>query len=110
MPTRESLAQAAVTTPFIWVSNGNGESVTKLRAADGANKGTFAVGDYLLDLAFDGETIWVGDWLGGTVSKLRAADGTPWGTVACPSGPYRLAFDGVRAWATLPNSNAVHRM
>src|SRR5207253_11447517 len=37
----------------IWVANQGSNSVTKLRASDGANLGTFAVGDSPSGIAFD---------------------------------------------------------
>jgi DNA-binding beta-propeller fold protein YncE len=43
--------------------------VTKLRASDGANLGTFAVGDAPFGVAFDGVNIWVANFIGNTVSK-----------------------------------------
>ena len=44
----------------IWVANqGNANTVTKLRARDGALLGTFAVGKNPVGVAFDGRSIWV---------------------------------------------------
>ena len=45
-------------------------TVTKLRAWDGANLGTFNVGSGAVGVAFDGANIWVTNFLDGTVSKL----------------------------------------
>src|SRR5437762_1056318 len=45
----------------IWVTNSDDNTVTKLRASDGAPQGTFAVGDVPAFITFDGENIWVGN-------------------------------------------------
>src|SRR5215471_11278561 len=42
----------------IWVVNAFDNTVTKLRANDGANLGTFAVGQGPIGVAFDGANIW----------------------------------------------------
>src|ERR1017187_6728285 len=59
----------------IWSANLNGNTVSKLRAADGAPLGTFKVGNQPYGLCFDGANIWSANLNGNTVSKLRAADG-----------------------------------
>jgi DNA-binding beta-propeller fold protein YncE len=43
--------------------------VTKLRASDGANLGTFPVGAVPTGVAFDGANIWVANYGSDTVSK-----------------------------------------
>src|SRR2546423_10591529 len=43
----------------IWVANRSDNTVTKLRATDGALLGTFPTGDFPIHLAFDGSNIWV---------------------------------------------------
>ena len=54
----------------IWVANETTNTVTKLRAADGANLGTFAAGTSPFGVAFDGANIWVANAGSNTVSKL----------------------------------------
>jgi hypothetical protein len=53
----------------IWVATGD-NTVTKLRASDGTNLGTFNVGANPQGVAFDGANIWVGNSFGNTGSKL----------------------------------------
>ena len=61
--------------------------MTKLRASDGANLGTFAVGDCPTGVAFDGVNIWVANAGSSDVTRLRAKDGkslgnlSRWGTI-----------------------------
>ena len=43
----------------IWVTNSDSDSVTKLRASDGAVLGNFKVGKAPDGVAFDGTNIWV---------------------------------------------------
>jgi DNA-binding beta-propeller fold protein YncE len=42
----------------IWVANNVSNNVTKLRASDGSNRGTFTVGNNPQGVAFDGANIW----------------------------------------------------
>ena len=56
----------------IWVTNGVGDSVTKLRARDGAPLGTFMLGSGSgpWGIAFDGAHIWVALYYGNAIAKL----------------------------------------
>jgi DNA-binding beta-propeller fold protein YncE len=56
----------------IWVANSSSNTVTKLRASDGACVGTctFAVGASPFGVAFDGANIWVANYGSNTVSKF----------------------------------------
>jgi DNA-binding beta-propeller fold protein YncE len=53
----------------MWVANGTSNDVTKLRASDGANLGTFPVGSGPSAIAFDGANMWVANANSNTVSK-----------------------------------------
>src|SRR5436190_9978940 len=64
----------------IWAADFNGDTVTKLRASDGALLGTFSAGDAPTYLAYDGSNIWVSDYYGASVTELRASDGALLGT------------------------------
>ena len=55
----------------IWVANGGSNTVTKLRASDGAVLETFTVGTLPLQVAFDGANIWVTNGRSASVSKLK---------------------------------------
>src|ERR1700693_4629876 len=94
----------------IWVANINGSNVTKLRASDGADLGTFTVGTGPTALAFDGANIWVVNSDGNTVTKLRASDGTTLGTFAVGSSPTGAAFDGANIWVTNFHGNSVTKL
>ena len=54
----------------IWVANFASDNVSKLRASDGANLGTFATGNYPVGIAFDGANIWVTNDFSDSVSKF----------------------------------------
>jgi outer membrane lipoprotein-sorting protein len=84
----------------IWVANSGSNSVTKLRASDGANLGTFSVGDGPLGIAFDGASIWVTNRGSNSVTKLRASDGASLGTFGVEFSPFGVAFDGGNIWVT----------
>src|SRR5678815_2049405 len=60
----------------IWVANNSGNSVSRLRACDGASLGTFAVGTFPEGVAFDGACIWVTNFGSDNVTRLRASDGS----------------------------------
>ena len=70
----------------MWVVGGPVNSVSKIRANDGALLGTFPVGNIPGYAAFDGANIWVTNLLDNTVSKLRASDGANLGTF--PTGKF----------------------
>jgi hypothetical protein len=67
---------------YIWVANsgmgtvtsvansGMGGAVTRLRASDGTNWGTFTVGNQPRGIAFDGANIWVTNNVNNSVSKF----------------------------------------
>lgn len=77
----------------IWATSNVENTVTKLRASDGKNLGTFGVGKGPWWLCSDGSNIWVanGD---GSVTKLRADDGQQLGTYRVGKGAIAVAFDG----------------
>src|SRR4029434_330983 len=58
------------------------DTVTKLRASDGAVIGTYNVGHRPIALAFDGQFLWVANYLSNNVMKLDPASGTVIGTYA----------------------------
>jgi DNA-binding beta-propeller fold protein YncE len=51
------------------VANSDSNSLTKLRVSDGANLGTFPVGNNPQGVAFDGANMWVANGGSNTVSK-----------------------------------------
>jgi len=96
----------------IWVANNAADTVTKLRASDGVNIGTFTVGQSPIGLAFDGANIWVAGGGTNTVTKLRASDGFNLGSFTFPAGslPYKIAFDGANIWVVNFGSNDVTKL
>jgi hypothetical protein len=95
----------------LWMTNGEADSVTKVRAGDGAVLGTYAVGKRPIGLAFDGANIWVANsgfvsnpllppspritFSGNSVTVLRASDGVAIATKTVPYPPVSVAFDGL---------------
>jgi collagen triple helix repeat protein/IPT/TIG domain-containing protein len=94
----------------IWVANGSSNTVTKLRASDGANLGAFAVGQLPARVAFDGANIWVANRGSDNVTKLRASDGSNLGTFAVGTAPQGVAFDGANIWVTNNDSDNVTKL
>jgi hypothetical protein len=96
----------------IWVTQGS-HSVTKLRANDGANLGTFSVGSATSSpsgIAFDGANIWVTTIGDNTVIKLRASDGATLGTFSVGGRPGKIAFDGTNMWILSDLSHTVTKL
>jgi hypothetical protein len=94
----------------IWVTNVGSNTVTKLRASDGAALGTFSAGGSPVGVAFDGANIWVAN-ASDTVTKLRASDGKTLGTFAAGDDPLGVAFDGANIWvANSGDSNTVSKL
>ncbi len=94
----------------IWVTNFGGNTVTEMRASDGAVLGTFTVGSNPNQAAFDGANIWVTNWGSNTVSELRVADGSTLGTFPVGGRPQGIVFDGANIWVTNTASNSVSKL
>jgi len=88
----------------IWVTNHLlDNTVTKLRASDGATLGTFAAGTFPAGILFDSTNIWIADYgPPGQVIKMQPSDGTILGTFDTGGDgvPDRFAFDGENIWVT----------
>jgi hypothetical protein len=92
----------------VWVTNEIHNTVTKLRARDGAILGTFAVGVRPSEAAFDGANLWV--VCGNSVTKLRASDGAKLGTFNVDLALRGVAFDGANVWVSSDSSNTVTKL
>ena len=91
----------------IWVANEDSLTVTKLRASDGKNLGTFNVsGAY--HLAFDGANIWVTANPG--VEELRDSDGKVLGEFQAGGGEFGVAFDGANVWVANSTGKTVSKL
>lgn len=71
---------AALDGTNVWVTNRDENTVTKLRASDGANLGSFAVGNFPQGVVFDGTNMWVSGANSDNVTQLRASDAANLGT------------------------------
>ena len=93
----------------MWVVNVNGNSVTKLRASDGAVLGTFPAGGGPQYIAFDGANLWITNFASSNnVRKMRASDGVILGTFSVPDLASAIAFDGRNLW--VQNGNNVTKL
>jgi len=84
----------------VWVSNQASNTISKLRASDGATVGTYPVGVSPQGIAFDGNDIWVANYIDNNITRLRASDGANQGTVPVGINPVGVAFDGTNIWVT----------
>lgn len=94
----------------IWVANRNGNTVTKLRASDGASLGAFAVGGGPFGVAFDGANVWVARESSDSVTKLRASDGANLGSFPVGQVPLAVVFDGANIWVANAGSDNVMKL
>jgi hypothetical protein len=95
----------------IWVTNDvvNG-TVTKLRASDGTNLGSFAVGGNPIGAAFDGNNIWVTNYSSSNVTELRASDGARLGTFNVAALPAGIVLDGADVWVANTGGSQVSKL
>jgi hypothetical protein len=97
----------------IWVPNTNDDSVSVVRASNGAVLQTLTGNGLNTPVAgaFDGERILVTDPIGGSVSLWRAADLTPLGSFLIGAGtnPFGACSDGVHFWITLNAQSQIAR-
>jgi len=54
----------------VWVTQGEANTVTRIRASDGEILGTFATGAVPVGIAFDGTHMWITNQLGDTVCRM----------------------------------------
>ena len=94
----------------IWVTDDTA-GVTKLRANDGTNLGTFALPGTSspLFVTFDGANVWVSAEQGG-IAKLRASDGTNLGVFLMNGHLAGVAFDGANIWVADYLNNTVTKL
>lgn len=94
----------------VWVTQRQANTVTKIRAIDSANLGTFPVGRQPEGVAFDGANIWVANYTDGTVTKLLASDGSNLGTFNVGSLPTSVIFDGTNIWVLNQGNSTVTKI
>jgi hypothetical protein len=87
----------------VWVP-GNG-GVTKLRASDGKNLGTFGVS--CVAAAFDGAYIWLTTGGTGTNVIRLKDDGANAGSFQAGGDPLGIAFDGANIWVANNEGSSV---
>ena len=81
-------------------------TVTKLRASDGANLGTFSAGsENPICIAFDGANMWVSNGEDNVLRKIRTTDGLLVGSFPVGFNPRDLAFDGANTWVAHGSSS-----
>lgn len=104
-PVINDAGLATKVTGSIWVVNAGSNTVTKLRASDGALLATYSVGSGPVSAAFDGSSIWVVNDNDNTVTKLRASNGQWLGTFPVGTTPSGAAFGGGYIWVANQGGN-----
>jgi YVTN family beta-propeller protein len=101
----------------MWVGNGDTAnsdapplstaSLTKLRAAGGVFLGTFAAGDAVRGLAYDGTAIWACNSADNSFTLVNASNGAPMGSYPAGKAPRGIAYDGVNMWIANSGENTL---
>ena len=94
----------------VWVANQQSDSLTKLRASDGLNLGTFETGTRPVALTYDGTHVWVANKMSNNVMKFLAKDGSLVATIGVGQQPEGLAFDGKDVWVANGGENTVTKL
>jgi hypothetical protein len=115
----------------IWVTNFGSNSVTRMRASDGAcvvngivqpnlSACTFNVESEPIAVAFDGAYVWVANYASASVTQLRARDGACNGVVNPPTAtacsipvatnPRFLVSDGANIWVAIQGGTSVYKI
>jgi YVTN family beta-propeller protein len=95
----------------IWVPNSGSNSVSVVRASNGAVLATLTANglDHPLAAGFDGQRILVASADTNVVSLWKAADLTPLGNVGIGGVGSGVCSDGLNFWITLPATNQLAR-
>ena len=94
----------------IWVAIDSDNTITRLRASDGAVLGSFDVGEDPRGIALAGDCLWVADLGDNTVRKLRASDGSALGLYHVGRSPIGITFDRANVWVANSGSNNVTKL
>jgi hypothetical protein len=106
--TISTTAAGAGTNTFIWVTNNQEKTITKLRP-NGVVVGTFAAGDGPFGAAFDGASIWVSNFFSGNVMRF-AIDGTVQASYLTGDGASGVLFDGSNIWVANHGENNITKL
>ena len=94
----------------IWITN-TGNTVTRVRASDGAVLNVLPVPAGPAGLAFDGTNMWIADSFTRQFEKRRASDGVLQQIIPAPAAdPGRMIFDGENLWSIGTNVNNVLKL
>jgi YVTN family beta-propeller protein len=99
---------------FAYVTDGNDDTVSRIRVADGTVTATIAVGDYPdgVDISPDGSFAYVTNLWSNTISRIRTSDDTVIATTGIGRFPSSVAIspDGSFAYVTSAGADAVQRI
>jgi hypothetical protein len=107
--------EIAVDSNHVWVTNGNGNSVTELDAHSGALVRTLSGSRYgfsePVGIVDDGTHIWVANTTGNSITELNASDGTRLRTLFGRhynfQGPQIILDDGTHLWVGNASGDSV---
>lgn len=94
----------------LWVTSYLSDTVTRLRASDGAEIDDYPVGNGPIGVTYDGGRIWVANQDDGTVTRISAANPAISSTITVGGNPNGLCFDGHAVWVTNKGGNNLVRV
>jgi YVTN family beta-propeller protein len=95
----------------IWIATDENNTVTKLRAGDGAIIDSIATGKDPRGIAIDGGNVWIANHGDNTVTKVRASDDSVLGVYHVGSEPIGIAAsDGHNIWVANSGSNSITKL
>ena len=102
---------AALSTPYVWVTNNGDNSVTKLNSTNGSTIGTYSVGNGPHGIAVDASgNVWVTNWTSNSVTKLDST-GSTIGNYSVGNHPRGVAVDASgNVWVANRVSNSVTKL
>jgi YVTN family beta-propeller protein len=100
---RFNASQLAVGAGAVWVTNGLGDSVTKIDIRTNAADRAIPVGDDPAGIAVGKSAVWVANSLGGTVMRIDPAMGRVVQTIVVGNAPSGVAVARGTVWVTAPS-------
>ena len=94
----------------LWVASQFKNTLTRVRASDGATLGTVSVGSRPVAVLADASGIWVANLGDNTVTKLSPSDGSALGTFRVGGGPGGLVSGGGDVWVLNRTDSTVTKL
>lgn len=94
----------------IWVANRQSDTVTKLRASDGANLGAVSVGDGPARVLYVKGYILVANYGADSISQIAPNTGLVVRTLAVGRSPTDVVYDGSNIWVSNASAGTISKI